>query len=141
MALGRRGRLSLRMPPKSIADLRGPLEHNSAMHFTEREWAPQTLIFARSPIPRQSSPGTKDSYTHPTIPSAGRTGSVLTRLFKQSFFLRLLPIRSHTVHRIIKTPQRLLLSLVQTLRNLYNQSHEMIAPDIPVPKRRNAFSF
>ena len=104
MALGRRGRLSLRMAPESIADLRGPLELNSAMQFTDREWAPQTLIFARSPIPRQSSPGTKDSYTHPTIPSAGRTGSVLTRLFKQSFFLRLLPIWSHTVHRIIKTP-------------------------------------
>ncbi|MDB2025156.1 hypothetical protein PMZ76_22675, partial [[Clostridium] symbiosum] len=27
-------------------------------------------------------PGTKDSYTHPTTPSAGRTGGVLTCLTK-----------------------------------------------------------
>ena len=31
---------------------------------------------------RCRSPGTKDSYTHPTTPSAGRTGGVLTCLFK-----------------------------------------------------------
>ncbi|MFR0036324.1 MAG: hypothetical protein ACLRXA_24535, partial [Clostridium sp.] len=40
------------------------------------------FIFARSPEPRQSSPGTKDSYTPPTTPSAGRTGGVLTCLTK-----------------------------------------------------------
>ena len=31
---------------------------------------------------RYHSPGTKDSYTHPTTPSAGRTGGVLTCLIK-----------------------------------------------------------
>ncbi|MFR2410566.1 MAG: hypothetical protein ACLS70_16720, partial [[Clostridium] symbiosum] len=31
------------------------------------------------------SPGTKDSYTHSTTPSAGRTGGVLTCLTKSPF--------------------------------------------------------
>ena len=31
-------------------------------------------------IQRCQTPGTKDSYTHPTTPSAGRTGGVLTCL-------------------------------------------------------------
>ena len=34
---------------------------------------------------RCHSPGTKDSYTHPTTPSAGRTGGVLTCLTKSQF--------------------------------------------------------
>ncbi len=33
-------------------------------------------------------PGTKDSYTHPTTPSAGRTGGVLTCLTKSPFHPR-----------------------------------------------------
>ena len=33
-------------------------------------------------IQRCQTPGTKDSYTHPTTPSAGRTGGVLTCLTK-----------------------------------------------------------
>ena len=36
---------------------------------------------------RYHSPGTKDSYTHPTTPSAGRTGGVLTCLTKSSSLL------------------------------------------------------
>ena len=38
-------------------------------------------------IQRCQTPGTKDSYTHPTTPSAGRTGGVLTCLTKSLFFL------------------------------------------------------
>ena len=34
---------------------------------------------------RCQTPGTKDSYTHPTTPSAGRTGGVLTCLTKSQF--------------------------------------------------------
>ncbi|WP_368379292.1 hypothetical protein, partial [[Clostridium] symbiosum] len=36
-------------------------------------------------IQRCQTPGTKDSYTHPTTPSAGRTGGVLTCLTKSLF--------------------------------------------------------
>ena len=35
---------------------------------------------------RCRSPGTKDSYTHPTTPSAGRTGGVLTCLTKSLYY-------------------------------------------------------
>ena len=38
-------------------------------------------------IQRCQTPGTKDSYTHPTTPSAGRTGGVLTCLTKSSSLL------------------------------------------------------
>ena len=40
-------------------------------------------------IQRCQTPGTKDSYTHPTTPSAGRTGGVLTCLTKSPFCLNL----------------------------------------------------
>ena len=50
------------------------------MHFTERERAPQTLSSPAAPNHNNSPPGTKDSYTHPTTPSAGRTGGVLFSL-------------------------------------------------------------
>ena len=38
-------------------------------------------------IQRCQTPGTKDSYTHPTTPSAGRSGGVLTCLTKSLPFL------------------------------------------------------
>ena len=37
-------------------------------------------------IQRCQTPGTKDSYTHPTTPSAGRTGGVLTCLTKSLYY-------------------------------------------------------
>ena len=44
--------------------------------------------YALRPTLRQSSPRTKDSYTHPATPSAGRTGGVLTCLTKSPFKVR-----------------------------------------------------
>ena len=65
--LGRRRGYSLRMPLKSIADWRGFFEPSSAMHFRERERAPQTLSSPAAPTHDTLSPGRK---THPA-PSAG----------------------------------------------------------------------
>ena len=71
------------------ADLRGPLELSSAMHFTERECAPQTLSSPAAPNRDKLPPGRK-THIHPirwpprplAAPSAGRTGGALACLTK-----------------------------------------------------------
>ena len=59
------------------ADLRGPLELSSAMQSGS---VLRRLYLRPQPHTATILPGTKDSYTHPTTPSAGRTGGVLTCL-------------------------------------------------------------
>ena len=52
-------------------------------------------------------PGTKDSYTHPTTPSAGRTGGVLTCLTKSPYALAAAQMNCYVNYKInIKHPEQ-----------------------------------
>ena len=52
----------------------------------------------------------------------------------------LLALGAVAAHRLIKPAQRLLLSLIHTLRHLYNQCDIMVAADCLVSQRRNALA-
>ena len=69
------------MPPKSIADWRGLFEPSSAMHFTERERAPQTLSSPAAPNHDNLPPGRK-THIHTSPPRPLACGGVLTCLTK-----------------------------------------------------------